>query len=183
MKRELLDGERVFVVHDFLAPDSCEALIQRTETLGYDAVTIDGEVYTDFRSNSRVILDDAELADTLWQRASEVVPPVIDDQPAAGLNPRIRFYRYSGGEAFIPHHDGLVRIGELESKLTFMVYLSDVAEGGETRFYGPGPTVLFDVRPERGKAVFFEHLILHEGVAVEEGCKYVLRTDVMYGES
>ena len=126
-------------------------------------------------------MEDEELAQMLWQRASEFVPQPIDGKPASGLNPRIRFYRYSGGEAFVVHHDGSVRIGERESEMTFMVYLNDVAQGGETRFYGPGPTVLFDVRPERGKAICFDHLVLHESVAVEEGCKYVLRTDVMFG--
>ena len=74
-----------------------------------------------------------------------------------------------------------MRIGERTSKLTFMVYLSDVARGGETRFYGDGLQVQFAVRPQRGKALVFVHEILHEGVAAQEGTKYVLRTDVMYG--
>ena len=67
------------------------------------------------------------------------------------------------------------------SKLTFMVYLSDVPQGGETRFFGNDMSVQVAVRPEAGKALVFEHTILHEGVAAEDGTKYVLRTDVMYG--
>ena len=38
-------------------------------------------------------------------------------------------------------------------------------------------------RPELGKALIFEHRILHEGVQVEEGSKYVLHTDIMYGKA
>ena len=41
--------------------------------------------------------------------------------------------------------------------------------------------VMHAVQPKVGMALVFEHAILHEGVAVEEGTKYVLRTDVMYG--
>ena len=36
------------------------------------------------------------------------------------------------------------------------------------------------VRPERGMALGFVHLQLHEGAPVVRGQKYVLRTDVMY---
>jgi hypothetical protein len=120
-------------------------------------------------------------ADALWVRAATHLPAVIDGQSASGFNPRFRYYRYTGSEAFAPHHDGVVRIGDRTSKLTFMVYLTDVARGGETRFYGDGMHFKFAVRPERGKALIFDHTILHEGVAAQEGTKYVLRTDVMYG--
>ena len=74
-----------------------------------------------------------------------------------------------------------MRIGERTSKLTFMVYLTNVAKGGETRFYDSDMKITHAVQPTVGKALVFEHAILHEGVAVEEGSKYVLRTDVMYG--
>ena len=163
MKHELLDGEKIFVIRDFLSRDECERLVERSEAIGYETFTIDGEVFPEFRNNARAILHDSALAETLWVRAGKLVPPLIDERPASGLNPRFRFYRYTGTEAFVPHHDGSVRLGDRESKLTFMVYLNDVPKGGETRFYGPDTTVRFGVRPERGKALVFEHLILHEG--------------------
>jgi prolyl 4-hydroxylase len=37
------------------------------------------------------------------------------------------------------------------------------------------------VTPEAGLALIFDHDLLHEGAAVLEGQKYVLRSDVMYG--
>jgi hypothetical protein len=77
--------------------------------------------------------------------------------------------------------DGSVRRGEAEeSRLTFMVYLSEVEEGGETNFYRTGRALQFAVRPSAGKALVFDHRRLHEGAAVRKGRKYVLRTDVMY---
>ena len=183
MHRELIDGDRLFVIHDFLSPEECARQVERSEAVGYETFKIDGEVFHGYRDNARVLLDDPALADTLWDRAAAHLPPMIEGQPASGLNPRFRYYRYTGSEAFAPHYDGAVRIGERVSRLTFMVYLTDVARGGETRFYGDGMQVKYAVRPERGKALVFDHTILHEGVAADEGTKYVLRTDVMYGES
>ncbi len=182
MKRESIERESIFVIRDFLSAEECQYLIERSEILGYERFTIAGEVFPEFRNNSRVILEDSELAETLWERVSELIPPSFEGWSASGFNPRFRFYRYIGSEAFVAHHDGSVRLGDRTSKLTFMVYLNNVAKGGETRFYGPGSTVKHSICPEQGKALVFDHLILHEGVAVEEGCKYVLRTDVMFQE-
>lgn len=181
MKREAIDGDRIFTISDFLSTEECERHIERSEAIGYETFTIDGEVYHGYRDNSRVILEDPDLAQSLWDRAAECLPPVIGSQPASGFNPRFRYYRYTGDESFAPHHDGSVSIGDRTSKLTFMVYLTDVSRGGATRFYGSDMQVQFAIQPKRGKALIFEHAILHEGVAVEEGAKYVLRTDVMYG--
>jgi hypothetical protein len=181
MTRELLDGERIFVIHDFLTSDECQALIAGSEALGYETFTVEGEVVPGYRNNARLMVDDPALADRLWSRAARHLPPEIEGQPAGGLNPRFRYYRYTGAEAFAPHYDGSIRVGDRVSKLTFMVYLTDVSAGGETRFYGDGMQIRFAIRPERGKALIFDHLILHEGATVQAGTKYVLRTDVMYG--
>ena len=56
--------------------------------------------------------------------------------------------------------------------------------GGETTFYDAEDltAVRVSVRPQRGMALVFAHLQLHEGAAVVEGRKYVLRTDVMYAD-
>ncbi len=181
MKREFIDSFRIFVIHDFLSPTECERHVKRSEALGYETFTIDGEVFHGYRDNARLIVDDADLAVTLWQSAAEHLPSSVESQPPSGFNPRFRYYRYTGREAFAPHYDGSVRIGERTSKLTFLVYLTNVAKGGETRFYDADMKIAHVVQPAAGKALVFEHAILHEGVAAEEGSKYVLRTDVMYG--
>jgi hypothetical protein len=64
-----------------------------------------------------------------------------------------------------------------------MVYLNDDFVGGETKFYLDDGTPRLDVKPERGMALVFVHRQLHEGAAVVQGRKYVLRTDVMYRQS
>ena len=181
MKRESIDGDRIFKIHDFLSPSECERHVQRSEAIGYETFAIDGEVFHGFRDNARLILEDVHLADLLWKAAAVHLPPILESQSATGFNPRFRYYRYTGSEAFAPHHDGSVRIGERASKLTFLVYLTSVTKGGETRFFDADMRVMHAVQPKVGMALVFEHAILHEGVAVEEGTKYVLRTDVMYG--
>jgi hypothetical protein len=64
-----------------------------------------------------------------------------------------------------------------------MIYLNEGFEGGETRFYLPrynGDTSKVSVVPETGMALCFVHELAHEGAAVIQGRKYVLRSDMMY---
>ena len=183
MQKELLDDERVFVIRDFLSRTECEALVARGEAQGYETFNIDGEVVPGFRNNSRAQLDDEELAAYLWEKAEPHLPAKRNGQKLTGLSHRFRFYRYGGGQAFVPHHDGAIREGKDLSQLTFMIYLSNVEKGGETRFYESGLAVKMDVQPEIGTVLVFDHHILHEGVQVEKGTKYVLRTDVMYTDN
>ncbi len=167
-------------IHGFLTGDECDDLIARSEAIGYEAATVGDVLLTQMRNNARVILDDPDLAATLWDRAKPLVPQ-IDGCEAVGLNDRFRFYRYGTGEAFAPHFDGSVcRGSDEESRLTFMVYLNEGCEGGGTNFYDPRGTLNLAVRPERGMALVFAHLRLHEGAPVTGGRKYALRTDVMY---
>jgi prolyl 4-hydroxylase len=67
------------------------------------------------------------------------------------------------------------------SHLTFMAYLNEDFTGGETKFYDIEQRACrATIRPERGMALVFAHLQLHEGAPVLTGRKYVLWTDVMY---
>ena len=65
MNKECLDGDRVFVIRDFLTADECRAFIARSEQDGYEDATIttsDGSVMRkDVRDNARLILDDVSL--------------------------------------------------------------------------------------------------------------------------
>jgi len=123
-----------------------------------------------------------------------------------GLNEFFRFYRYDPGNYFQPHKDGVYkrhynsstpsikineRAGE-RSFITFIVYLNGDFEGGATTFYEsidfarPASFYRKEVKnpvhcvPETGKALVFQHDILHEGSTLIKGQKYAFRTDVMY---
>lgn len=188
MQRQELYDRDIFVVRQFLTPAECDRFIAQAEGLGFQTATISTVLgpleVKDYRDNDRVILDDPALAAELWVRAGPHVPPVLPDIlsrrcEAVGFNERFRLYRYAVGQQFAPHADGRFKreSGE-ESRLTWMIYLNDDFDGGQTRFYLYEDVL--SVRPERGMALAFDHEHVHEGAPVLTGRKYVLRTDVMY---
>ncbi len=181
MIREALDGETIFAIREFLGPEECDQLIALSESIGYQAAGLGDEVVLQLRNNGRAFLEDRDLAAKLWHKARPFLSARREGWEACGLHERFRFYRYEAAEMFAPHYDGCVSRGEDEvSQLTFMIYLNGECEGGETRFYQRNAVLRFEVAPERGKALIFEHAQMHEGAPVVAGRKYVLRTDVMY---
>jgi predicted 2-oxoglutarate/Fe(II)-dependent dioxygenase YbiX len=173
-------AEGIFTIADVLTLEECQAYIAFTEDKGYEAapITTAGRfvMRPDIRNNARLIVDDTQRAEALWQRVRAEIPGLLKGRLAIGLNERFRFYRYDPGERFAPHRDGAYRRanGE-ESLLTFMVYLNEGFAGGETSFND------VSVTPRLGMALVFEHPLRHEGAAVTSGRKYVLRSDVIYG--
>ena len=189
MTKKNLLGNEIFTLDNILSPEECAEYIALTENIGYtDAPinTIRGfEIRPDIRNNQRVILDDQERAFDLWQRVSNYIPSTIGRWQAVGLNERFRFYRYDPGQRFALHHDGSYRRpnGE-ESLLTFMIYLNEGFEGGDTLFhlslrsYEDLPNIA--VIPVTGMVLCFVHDLVHEGAPIIQGRKYVLRSDIMY---
>jgi predicted 2-oxoglutarate/Fe(II)-dependent dioxygenase YbiX len=182
--RVLLDGDRTFVIPCFLSPEECDAFIARSEESGYEDAPITTSagavVRKDIRNNERVMVDDPALTAELFVRAESLLVSGWSGWTLTGFNERWRFYRYDPGQAFAPHFDGYYeRPNGERSHFTFMVFLNDGFEGGETVFHRHFLRPL-SVRPVRGLALVFYHKQLHEGAPVIRGRKYVLRTDVMY---
>jgi predicted 2-oxoglutarate/Fe(II)-dependent dioxygenase YbiX len=180
--------DEIFTVMEFLDPDECRRLIELSEALGYEEALIstpDGYVEVEeVRNNERVIVDDPELAEALWELIEDCVPLEMEGDRAVGVNERFRFYRYDVGQQFDWHQDfSFERDNGERSLLTFMIYLNGGFEGGETSFNdscSDEPFDEFSVTPEEGLALLFAHGVCHKGEAVTRGRKYVLRTDVMY---
>ena len=171
----------VFTIDNVLSVDECRGIIDRMETLGFDAApitTASGPVMrSDVRNNSRVMFDDPVFAKTLFDRISPHIPQTLCDMTPVGANERFRCYRYDKDQRFAPHYDGAFIRNESErSLLTFMVYLNEDFGGGATDFHDFGERVV----PRTGMALLFQHFLLHEGCFVTSGLKYALRTDVMY---
>jgi prolyl 4-hydroxylase len=185
-RRALDDRDQVSVIDNFLSTSECAKLITASEQRGYEEALITGHngvqrMAKHIRNNDRVIWDDGALAEHWWQRAREHLPSAISGWKACGFNERFRFCRYTPGQRFAPHRDGSFERNPNEvSWLTFMVYLNDQFEGGCTRFDLANLPEPLMVKPLRGQALIFVHNCLHEGQSVETGCKYVLRTDVMF---
>lgn len=186
-------AESLFTVADFLTAAECEQLIARGEAMGFEAASVamasGPQVMPGVRNNDRVTFDDPELADWLWRRLNAHVPPQLDGATAIGLNERLRFYRYDASQRFHAHRDGVVERSPGErSRLTFMVYLNDGAEGGQTVFYSEDRVnglrrIVASIEPHAGMALVFAHGWWHEGAKVLSGRKYVLRSDVMYRQA
>ena len=169
-------------VDGVLSTEACTALIARIEAEGPTAAPITTArgfvMRPDIRNNTRVMFDDAALAGLLFERVRAALPERLEGGWwVCGANERLRCYRYEPGQYFAPHDDGRYRRSDDEaSLLTLMVYLNECPGGGATNFLD----IKRSVTPKPGRALLFNHHLLHEGAVVTSGVKYVLRSDVMY---
>jgi hypothetical protein len=173
----------VWNVDNALLPADCAAYVARIrESAEAEVAPIvghDGQPEVDLavRNNTRVMWDDEAEANQLLGRVEATVPKKLLGMSLAGANPRLRLYRYAPGQKHGAHWDTVVELaGGIKSLLTLVFYLNDDFEGGETDF----PELEKKIIPERGRALLFQHRILHEASPVRAGVKYVLRTDVLY---
>ncbi len=182
MHCESLHGNLIFQIHGFLSAEECRELIRAGESAGFDDAPITTSrgfvMRKDIRNNTRVIRDDPEWAAMYAAKAIPWLVPAWQGRRVLGLNERFRFYRYQPGQRFARHYDGRYeRDNGEQSEFSFLIYLNDDFEGGETVFSEPER---IEVRPRTGSVLVFQHHLLHEGAVVTRGVKYVLRTDVMY---
>lgn len=172
----------VWTVDDALPPVEREAYIRRMREGLAEVAPIVGhhggpEVDLAVRNNTRVMWDDEAEANSLLARVAARVPQRLSDMQLCGANPRLRLYRYGPGERHGAHWDTVVELaGGVKSLLTLVFYLNDDFEGGETDFPELGQVVT----PRAGRALIFQHRILHEATRVRSGEKLVLRTDLLY---
>ena len=175
------EQQSIWQIPGFLSQKECDDLIIFSESRGYEEAEVSlpsgSRMMKRIRNNYRVIYEDQNLAKKIWDKLQAHLPAEIDGRVSAGLNERFRFYRYELNERFKRHIDGSFKRNENEaSKITLMIYLNEDFVGGETAFDE------LVVQPTTGSALCFMHRLKHEGCPVQEGTKYVLRTDVMYRE-
>lgn len=190
---------KIWTIEDFLSKEECQNLIFFSENKSYEEATVSlksgAKMMKNIRNNDRLIYEDKELAQNYWQKLKECCPTCIDEivkeetqkSEVIGLNPRFRFYKYESNQRFKKHIDGRVKLEkdgkEQESRITFMVYLSDDFEGGQTVFdykNANNEIEVIEIQPKMGTALCFVHEIKHEGKPVPKGTKYVLRSDIMF---
>ncbi|KAK7753967.1 hypothetical protein SLS62_004066 [Diatrype stigma] len=197
------------LMKDVFSKEECKSIVASMESIGFlpDApIRDDGDVSSILAHNVYWIIDQA-FHDTLWGRVSPHIPAHIGGKKARGINRRFRVYRYVPGAEYRVHFDGAwppsgfhaetgkylydasPRDAKQSSLFTFLVYLNDDFEGGETTFFTPSirDRVLnaHPVRPTMGSVALFPHgeskgALLHEGTGVRKGAKYIIRTDVEF---
>ncbi|KUJ06706.1 uncharacterized protein LY89DRAFT_661730 [Mollisia scopiformis] len=210
-KHEIVPNLRL--LKDVLTPSECEQIIAAAETIGFtpDApIRAEGEEISILAHNFYWIVDTA-FCTKLWERVAALVPKDVGGKKVRGLNRRFRVYRYVPGAEYRAHIDGAwppsgidpindtyiydssLPDAKQSSLFTFLIYLNDEFEAGETTFFLPsareGSMNAYSVKPIQGSVAMFPHgetegSLLHEGTGVRQGnkpsAKYVIRTDVLY---
>jgi len=177
--------KHAFTLEHVLSRHEAGALIQSAEAVGFQAAGLGGSsvVATQFRDSGRIIVDDAVLAQQIFSRIRPYLPIIFDGRRIVGLNEQLKFLRYHPGQKFVAHYDGCFCRPGTDNKtcLTLQLYLSggDVV-GGATRFMDSSGMQPVSCLPIMGRALIFQHNILHDGEEVREGVKYTIRTDVEY---
>lgn len=190
-----------------LSPAECKAIIAAGESVEFlpDAPLREGEDASILAHNFYWVID-TQFHDLLWSRVSPFVPASVNGRLARGINRRFRVYRYVPGAEYRCHIDGAWPPSGIlpddtyvydssppekkqSSLFTFLLYLNDEFEGGETTFFLPaakeGVLNAYPVRPVMGGLAVFPHgdakgALLHEGTGVRKGAKYIIRTDIEY---
>jgi len=197
------------LLKDVFELSECKSIIAAGESAGFlpDApIRGEGEEISILAHNFYWVVD-TTFHDKLWRRVSTFVPESVGGRKVRGLNRRFRMYRYVPGAEYRAHIDGAWPPSGIDlttdtyiydnsppgasqsSLFTFLMYLNDDFEGGETTFFLPsakeGTMNAYPVKPITGSVAMFPHgeaegSLLHEGTGVRKGAKYVIRTDVLY---
>ncbi|WP_299161325.1 2OG-Fe(II) oxygenase [uncultured Tenacibaculum sp.] len=179
MKKIELHPE-VFTIENFFTSDECNEYLELYKNIKFEEakISIDGQqvMNKNIRNNDRHIFFNKKLAEKLWNNLKQFIPEKVGFYKALELNEMFRVYKYSAGQRFKMHIDGSFRRNLNEESLySFLIYLNDDFEGGETEF-----RKMFTITPQQGTALVFKHRLKHEGKEIMSGTKYVLRTDIMY---
>jgi len=176
----------------------CEQLIAFAEAQSFEPASLIKDPETGNimknpnRNNDRVSLFNEEIATKLYARLLPYLPSSWTYEGETWVpdscNLRMSFLRYYPKEHYSPHVDVeyVTPDGSLRSFITIQLYLNEGFTGGMTRFIQEvGYTRIddrqfLDVIPKTGAVLLFEHELLHTGCPVEEGCKYTIRTDIMF---
>ncbi len=185
---EVSHSPRIGLVDDFLDQGLCAWLIARatpmqTPSLVYDPIS-GRPAQDDVRSNTTATFGVLDLDLPLLLIRERIASTM--GVPVSHLE-RTSVFRYLPGQTFGPHFDFLMpspqlnaEIAELGQRpLTFLVYLNDAFEAGETHFL----RLDRKLKPPRGGALFFRNVddagapderTEHEGAPPTSGEKWLL---------
>lgn len=167
---------------DFLSQAEARQQIQFSEQLGYQTAlirTVSGQQHLPaIRQNQRLELANPVLSQQLFHRLQQRTRTIAHAQvlnDAVAIYPLWRYYRYLPGDHFKWHRDGIVRDSQGRcSRFTLLIYLNSDYQGGATQFREAS------ILPRTGMALLFPHQLLHQGERLRVGCKYVLRSDILF---
>lgn len=164
-RRELFDqGPDIRIVDGFMTPEECDAIMAIAEprleaSMVYGVTAENGDaVDKDSRVSRQTWLNDSDsgVVDAFSKKVSELSGLPVSAQE------ELQVVRYEDGGFYGPHHDAcksdLADCSRMDDELgprylTFLVYLNDGFQGGETEF----PDVGQKVTPAKGRLVIFRN--------------------------
>jgi hypothetical protein len=200
-----------FQLLNVLSIDEADTFIEQTERLGFHKDSPVSLPYSVRHNDNLNWVVSENIDQTIWQRSKKYVVEKVNGQTAKGINARFRFYRYNIGDFFNPHTDGSwtgsrVINGELianayphlYSQFSYLIFLNDDYEGGRTQFLvsktdpnkpatSSTDTNIVSVNTPKGAALCFPHGMhplhcVHSSEPISVGTKYIIRTDILFGD-
>jgi prolyl 4-hydroxylase len=183
----VLENPNIIVLNGILSPDECRRLIALSEGKLKRSTVVE-------KHTGNIEISDVRLSDGChFGRGENALVQALESRIAAftGIpveqGEPLQILHYNAGGEYLPHHDyfhhaesgsaqHLQRGGQRIA--TMVIYLSAVAQGGETFF----PELELTVKPHPGSAVYFEYVnqsgqldsrCLHAGRPVAQGDKWI----------
>lgn len=188
--RVVMRSEQPSIVHlmDFLSPEECDHLIEKAKPTMYPSQVYTGvdevvKVTRTRRSLSSQFKKDEDEVIARVDRRLSAITGIASEQ---GELLHIGMYNPGG---YVRAHTDYFTLETLPENspmaqggwriATFLIYLNDVEEGGETYFHMPG----IKIQPRKGSAVYWEYCnslgqmdddTLHEALPVKAGEKWII---------
>lgn len=171
-------------IEDFLSHGECDLLIEMIDKNHSRSSVVEGGTDISKVSETRTSsTSNLEPSNELVSRVHNKIAAHLDEPIEKGE--ALQGQLYEPGQFFKPHNDFFSGsaydkhcLSSGNRTFTFMIYLNDDFEGGETNF----PQLETSVKPKKGKAVIWRNTkdgvgiseTLHEGQSVVNGKKYII---------
>ena len=178
-----VEHAEVFAVADFLGAAECERFMAMVDAVARPSPVFDYARDAQYRTSYS---GDVDRGDAFVRMIERRIDDLLGLDPAFGEI--IQGQRYAPGQEFTAHWDWFVPTEPYwpaqeqcggQRSWTAMIYLNDVASGGETSFPELGVTV----PPQRGTLLTWNNMnpdgtpnprTLHAGTPPAEGTKYII---------
>lgn len=142
----------IICINNFLTNKECNILIKEAQYHKVSPSQIDSTIDTNYvtnhmrRSYTGYITDNNEIS----KKITNIVAR-LSGQPSENME-QLQIVRYEQGGFFVEHRDA-GEVGQTSSRLyTFLIYLNNVEDGGETVF----PKIDQIIKPIKGSCVIFK---------------------------
>jgi len=170
------DSPRVRILHNFVSAAEAQRMIEMATPYYHRSSTARAGSDEKRTSHSATLPSSDDVVRAVRGRIS-----LYSGYPEANIEP-LQAVRYHPGEFYKPHHDYYNACETWQAgnrHFTFLIYLNEVEEGGDTAF----PRLNISVTPVAYAALVFNNCLdngepdersLHEGVPPAKGVKYAI---------